>query len=177
MHRVHSAAHQWIAAQHPPQCHRSAAQGPEPLHRFHCIFRTCRHIPTSGRHQRRNQPLVSAQHPEYQALHLDLAFTRGRRGVSLAATPLPCCTAANARSISASSLAVSTVLADFLGLITTSTSAVSGTKCRRIASRTRRLMRLRVTAAPSTFPTVNPTRGPPAFSRSRKKTVILCENC
>src|SRR5947209_5814373 len=154
MHRIHAALHKWIAPQHSPRGHPSAAHDPESFHCFHRIIGTGRHVLAGGRQHRRDQPLVCAQYPECQALHFDFTFARGLRGVSLAATPLPCCTAANARSISASSFSVSSPPADFFGLITTSTFAVSGNRCLRIASRILRLMRLRVTAPPSTFPTV-----------------------
>src|SRR3954464_7721714 len=177
LHRVYSATHKRIAPQHTPQGHQSATHDPKTLHRFHAILGTGGNVLASGRQQRRDQSLVCAQEFECQALHLGFAFGRGLRGLSLAATPLPCCTAVNARSISASSFSVSSAMADFLGLITTSTFAVSGDRCLRIASRIRLLIRLRVTAPPSTFPTVRPTRGPSANSRSRKNTVMLGEKC
>src|SRR3954453_312011 len=161
MHRIHSAAHERIAPQNSPQSHRSTTNDPEALHRFLGILATGGNIFAGSRQQRRNESLISAQNFQCQALHFDFAFVRGRRGVSLAATPLPCCTATNARSISASSFTVSSALADFLGLITTSTFAVNGNRCLRMAPRLRRLIRLRVTPPPRTLPTVNPMRGPP----------------
>src|SRR4051812_20236824 len=175
LHRVHSAVYEWIATQYAPYRHRSAAEDPEPLHRFDRVFRAGWNVTAGGWQHRRDQPLVRAQNVDGQLLHRLFFFSLGRRGVSLAATPLPCCTAAKARSISASSFGSSSVTADFLGLITTSTFALSGPKFFRSASRMRRLIRLRVTAPPSIFPTVSPTRGPSPDSRCKKKTVMLGE--
>src|SRR3954465_12968441 len=172
LHRIHAARHERVAAQHAPQRHRSALQDPEPLHGFDRVLRAGWNVSAGGRQHGRDQPLVRVQNLDGHLLHR-LFFSRGRRGVSLAATPLPCCTAANARSISASSFGRSKAMADFLGLITTSTFALSGPKFFRSASRIRRLIRLRVTAPPSTFPTVSPTRGPSPDSRCKKKTVRL----
>src|SRR4051812_8014722 len=174
LHWIHSALPKRIAAQHAPHRHRSTAKNPEPLHGFDRIVRAGWNVAAGSRQHGRDQSLISAQNLDGQLLHR-LFFSRGRRCDSVAATPLPCCTAAKARSTSASSFGISSATADFFGLITTSTFALSGPKFFRSASRIRRLIRFRTTALPSTFPTVRPTRGPSPDSRSRKKTVILGE--
>src|SRR3954452_4571538 len=68
LHRVHSAVYEWIATQYAPYRHRSAAEDPEPLHRFDRVFRAGWNVTAGGWQHRRDQPLVRAQNVDGQLL-------------------------------------------------------------------------------------------------------------
>src|SRR6267378_6386139 len=138
-----------MAPQYPPRRHRPAAQRPIPFYRFHRIFRTRRHVAARRRKRWRNPPFVESQQPERERLHF--YFSTSFFAITSKARPTSSSTNEN-----------SSVSTDFFGLITTSTAPVpfSTERRSRTASRNRRLIRFRVTAPPSTLPTVNPMRAP-----------------
>src|SRR6202158_4235060 len=159
-----------MAPQYAPSCHRPPAPRPIPLHRFHRILRTRRYVAARRRKRWRNPPFVKSQQPERERLHFYFSTSL------LAIT-------SRARPTSSSTTENSSVSTDFFGLITTSTAPASFSTERRsrTASRSRRLIRFRSTAPPSTRPTVNPTRalcsGEGASPCRRYNTVMCEEKC
>ena len=136
-----------------PDRQPAAAQRAVALDGFHRVLRAGRHKAAGVRQHRRDESLV---HP--QARIAAACFISPR-----SATRARCAASRKPRRYFADSVRrngkVSTL---FRGLNTTSTGPSQAGGDSRTASRMRRLMRLRSTAPPSTLPTVNPTRGPPA---------------
>src|SRR5258707_12692622 len=138
-----------MTPQNPPSRDRPAAQRAIPFYRFHRIFRTRRHVPARRRKRGRNPPFIKSQQREREKLHLYFSLSISFFAITSKARPTSSSTTEN-----------SSVSTDFFGLITTSTAPASFSTERRsrTASRSRRLIRFRSTAPPSTRPTVNPTR-------------------
>ena len=136
-----------IAAQEPPQAQRCSAEQAVAGHGFCRVFRARRNVAAGGRQPWRDHALVRPQQ------------TCCNRNFHL---PLPRCTAAKTCPISASSCANFMVKTLFRGCKTKSRGFTSSAICRLTAARMRLRIRLRSTAPPRTFPTVKPTRAPPA---------------
>jgi hypothetical protein len=146
--RIQPALSKRMASQHPSHRHHAAAKRPIPLHCFHRVLRTSRHVPARRRKHRRDPPLISSEQPQRDSFHFSPSFLA---------------IVSRARPTSSSTTENSSVSTDFLGLITTSTAPdlASASRRNRTASRSRRLIRFRSTAPPSTRPTVKPTRATP----------------
>src|SRR5258706_14069509 len=136
-----------MTPQNPPSRDRPAAQRAIPFYRFHRIFRTRRHVPARRRKRGRNPPFIKSQQREREKLHFYFSLSISFFAITSRARPTSSSTTEN-----------SSVSTDFFGLITTSTPPFSTERYSRTASRSRRLIRFRTTAPPSTLPTVNPTR-------------------
>ncbi len=155
-HRVITGSRQWMAAQHARQRHPAAAQHAEPLYRFHRVFRTSRQVAAGYRQHGRDRPLISPQQLQRcnsRVPHHTPSFRDCFRETF-------CSITSKARLTSFNTFSKSAVSSDFFGLITTSTATGAPGRVNRTASRSRRFMRFRSTAPPSTRPTVNPTRSP-----------------
>jgi len=172
--RIVAAARQWMAPQQASHSHESSTEHSKALNRFHGVFRAGGNVATGRRKQGRDRPLVGPQQLQRDEFG-ELAHTfqvQGRclrasscvlSGLDGEAASCPasfCSMTTKARRTSFSSTAKSAVSADFLGLMTTSASTVTGGRDSRTASRNRRRMRLRCTAPPKARLTVKPTRTP-----------------
>ena len=98
-----------MAPQHPPAAIAPPRTHAIPLHRFHGVFRTSRHVAARRRKRRRNPPLIKPQQPKRERLHFSIS-------ISFFAI------ASSARPTSSSTTENSKVSTDFFGLITTSTA-------------------------------------------------------
>jgi hypothetical protein len=142
---VEPARAQWMAARQTAQPHPDSFPTSVALDRLAHVVRTRRVEAAGGGQQRRDTNLVYAQNPDQ-----DPSQRRKRR------------------STSARSSGKGAFSAFLRGLMTMDHCGFNRSRCKRTASRTLRLIRLRTTALPRARGTVNPIRGPSAASdRSR----------
>jgi len=115
------------------------------------VLGTSRDVPAGSGEDRRDQALVKREAGCSQRLHFVFPF----------------CTAARASPTSASRWANSIASTDRRGCSTISSGRSISLRCFCTAALIRRRIRLRSTAPPRTFPTVNPIRGPALSLRRR----------
>jgi hypothetical protein len=144
--RVKTSCMEGMALKQTPDPHGEPAHHAVLFNRSHHVFRTGRIKAASGWQHRRYPSLIGTQ-DQQRELHRAITFP-------------------TARSISANG-ASSTARR---GLSTMSQPGLAPARCRRNASRNRRLIRLRITAPPSALGTVRPSLvAPPAPSLERAR--------